>query len=111
MMCLFSTAFDTWKRSQMTPLDLAIVFKTLSKYKKLFTRFPEVTGRHDPKENPPKTISSEDAKLILKNVLNEILATDPGNQVSDAEVAALIDEISSSPDGSISFDDFLRIFT
>lgn len=104
----FPTAFGAWKRDQLSPDDLMMLFKVINKQKRLLAKFPSI---QDVKFNSKKMGSWENERDIFRNILNEILCKDPGNEVTESEVTAIIDEISSSPDGTISFEDFIRIFT
>ncbi len=89
------------------------VFEMLKETKKIPRTFPH-SRRHDRSDRTVATTTPmlfDDARIAFLSILNEVLQTDEGNRLGDQEVADVIEEVSSQADGSISMEDFIRIFT
>ncbi len=93
-------------KNQITADELITVFNHLSEHGVL-PRKIEKAARLVAKGD----ISHADADIILTPMMNEMFCTDAGNRLKVEDIRGVIEEISSQSQGSISIDDFLRIFS
>lgn len=98
-------AFDQWKRNQLPVEDLKVIYESLCTQKKIPLRFPVPDiSRHD---------ITSDIKLtpeVLLSILKDILPNEVIKSLTIDDGNHLADEISSSIDRGVSFDDFVRLF-
>jgi hypothetical protein len=102
--------YEKWSTEQIQIKDLFTAFNMLKDFGQFLDKLPKSEDR-DPEKEQIESIELEEGIVIFQHLLNDILCTDPTKPVTREEAIGVIEELSSSSDGQITFADFVRLFS